>query len=289
MKEFIYLERNKRQSIANLAIIAFFSILVLVGITPFVAKINFFSFLDPSNEFFLKQLIPFFFAFMVLILSNKLILKRPNLKSFTSNVKFSWKKCFISFGAWILLLSILLGFQMFNNSNNFVFNFQLKPFLELFFISIVFVAIQAVFEELLFRSFILQSFGAVIKNKLLVVCCVSLLFTSLHLDNPEVRILGKEILIYYFLTSVFLSIIAILDQGIELTIGFHAANNLFGSVILTNNWQVFQTKALLTDMSPAKISWDIWIILLFLYPVLIVLYLKLARKNFGSIFDSTIS
>jgi membrane protease YdiL (CAAX protease family) len=110
------------------------------------------------------------------------------------------------------------------------------------------------------------------------------LFGILHLANPEVQLLGKVVLIYYILTGVFVGILTAMDNGLELGIGFHAANNIFGCLILTNNWQVFQTDAIWKDMTGPSIGWDIWVTLFIVYPLLLVLYSKIYKwKSFKSV------
>ena len=43
--------------------------------------------------------------------------------------------------------------------------------------------------------------------------------------NPEVEKLGYLILVYYIGSGLFLGIITLMDEGIELALGFHFANN----------------------------------------------------------------
>jgi hypothetical protein len=76
------------------------------------------------------------------------------------------------------------------------------------------------------------------------------------------------------LTGVFLGIIVLMDDGIELTSGYHLANNFFAVVILTNNWQVFQTDALLMDHSVPTFGWDNLLTILIIQPLLIYIFSK---------------
>ena len=40
-----------------------------------------------------------------------------------------------------------------------------------------------------------------------------------------------------------------MDEGLELALGFHAANNLFTALLVTADWTAFQTHSVLKDMS----------------------------------------
>jgi hypothetical protein len=42
-----------------------------------------------------------------------------------------------------------------------------------------------------------------------------------------------------------------MDDGLELTLGFHAANNLIGALLL--DWTVFQTHSILKDVEPQAV------------------------------------
>jgi hypothetical protein len=40
-----------------------------------------------------------------------------------------------------------------------------------------------------------------------------------------------------------------MDEGLELSLGFHAANNLIGALLVTSDWTVFKL-TILKDVSP---------------------------------------
>ena len=71
----------------------------------------------------------------------------------------------------------------------------------------------------------------------------SVIFGCLHISNPEVEKIGYSILIYY-IGPVFFGILTIIDRGIELALGFHIANNLLISLLLTSSWTAFQTESI---------------------------------------------
>jgi membrane protease YdiL (CAAX protease family) len=100
------------------------------------------------------------------------------------------------------------------------------------------------------------------------------IFGLMHFSNPEVNVLGFEIITYYILTGIFTNLMAVMDEGLELGIGFHAANNIFGCLIITNNWQVFQTDALWMDMSKPAIGLDLYITLFVFFPLMLFIFSK---------------
>ena len=53
------------------------------------------------------------------------------------------------------------------------------------------------------------------------------MFAMMHISNPELSVLGPGLLLYYFMAGVFLSLLTVQDDGLELAMAFHIFNNLF--------------------------------------------------------------
>ena len=104
----------------------------------------------------------------------------------------------------------------------------------------------------------------------------SRVFGLLHIANPEVEKLGYIIMVYYIGTGLFLGITALMDDGIELALGFHAANNLFTALLVTADWTAFQTHSVFKDMSdPTEIGiLEIFIPVFIIFPVLLLIFSK---------------
>ena len=112
-----------------------------------------------------------------------------------------------------------------------------------------------------------------------------LFFGAVHLSNPEIDLFGWSAILYYTITGVFLAAITFFDKGLELAWGFHAANNFFGVVLLTNNWQVLQTNALFTDTRAPEIGFELMLTLLVAYPVLFLFFAKRYRWDIKAVFS----
>ena len=127
---------------------------------------------------------------------------------------------------------------------------------------------------------------AAFKNRLLPLVFTSLAFGLLHIANPEVGKLGYFIMIFYIGTGFFLGIITLMDEGLELALGFHAANNLFIALLVTADWTAFQTDSIFKATSePTYIGWNEfianpWVIseiaipVFVIFPLLIFIYSK---------------
>ena len=106
------------------------------------------------------------------------------------------------------------------------------------------------------------------------IILTSFIFGCLHIFNPEVQKLGLGILIYYIGTGLFLGIITLMDEGIELALGFHAANNLITALLVTSSWTAFQTESILIDISDPSLVGETIISMLILYPLFYIYMYK---------------
>jgi hypothetical protein len=102
----------------------------------------------------------------------------------------------------------------------------------------------------------------------------SLIFGSLHVFNPEVLKMGYVIMIYYIGTGLFLGVLTLMDEGMELSLGFHAANNLIGALLITSDWSVFQTHSIFKDMSEPSAGFDVILPIVVIYPILLLIFSK---------------
>jgi len=103
----------------------------------------------------------------------------------------------------------------------------------------------------------------------------SVIFGSLHLFNPEIGKLGYGLLAYYIGTGFFFGLMTLMDEGAELAIGFHVANNLVTAILVTADWTAFQTASLYKDISNPSLFPELILFLGLIYPVTLI---YLARK-----------
>ena len=66
--------------------------------------------------------------------------------------------------------------------------------------------------------------------------------------------MGSILVLVYILTGFFLAVMTLMDDGLELAIGFHAANNLVVALLVTADWTAFQTHSLFKDVAEPQLS-----------------------------------
>jgi membrane protease YdiL (CAAX protease family) len=225
-----------------------------------------------SNLTFFLLLISFVFALASIYFVVSYLHQQTFLSVTTSRKKVDWKRIFFSFGLWaVFSIGSTLVFY-FSNPNLYVFDFKPIPFAVLFVIAVVLVPIQTSTEEYVFRSYLMQGFGNLARNKWFPLLMTSLIFGAMHLFNPEVEKMGNIIFVYYIGTGLFLGIITLMDEGLELALGFHAANNLIGALLITSDWSAFQTHSVFKDLSEPQAGFDIIMPVVLVYPVLLFIF-----------------
>ena len=233
-----------------------------------------------SNLNFFLLLLGFAFGFGAIILVVKIFHQLDMKNLITTRPKIDWKRVGLSFGIITVFISgsILLDYKL--SPENYEYNFELNRFLILALIGIVMVPIQTTFEELYFRGYLMQGLGSVFKSRAVALILTSVLFGALHFGNPEIGKLGNELLITYIGTGFLLGIMTLMDDGLELAIGFHAGNNLLTALLVTSDWTVFQTYSVLRFTGEPSVISDIYIPIFVIYPILILIFARLYKwKN----------
>ena len=226
----------------------------------------------PSNLRLFLMLFPFAFSFIgVWLVSNK-IHERSITSYFTSRTKLDLKRILFSFSLWASLMIFFILFDLYVNPENYEINFKPVPFLILFFISLFFMPIATSLEEFIFRGYLMKGFGNLFRNNLLPLIFTSVIFGVVHISNPEVSELGYGTMYFYIGTGFYLGIITLLDDGAELAMGWHAANNLVASLLVTTDWTVLQTNAILKDITEPSMDTEVILNLLIFYPLLIFIF-----------------
>ncbi|EZH75814.1 hypothetical protein ATO12_03230 [Aquimarina atlantica] len=248
-----------------------------------------------KNRFFAENMIFFVVLLAGLLFWVRYVHKQSILSLTTSRKKIDWNRFFFIFilMASFIIVSTLIVY--FINPENYLFNFQPVPFLILTVISILLVPIQTSFEEYLFRGYLMQGLGLAVKNKWFPLLVTSILFGVMHAANPEVEKLGPILMVYYIGTGLFLGIITLMDEGLELALGFHAANNLVTVLLITADWTALQTDSILIDISEPSAGFDVLTPVVVVFPIFLLILSKKYKwtgwkdKLLGNIPSDTIS
>ena len=230
------------------------------------------SLIDSNLNLFL-MLLSFAIGLLALLFVVKFIHKQTINSLTTSRKKIDWRRFWFSFILWGFVTVIFIVIEFLASPENYVLNFYLITFLVLFIIAVM-VPLQTSFEEYLFRGYLMQGLGVLSKNRWVPLFITSIAFGLLN-SNPEIEKIGYILLIHYIGTGFLLGIMTLMDEGLELALGFHAANNLIASLLLTADWTAFQTNSILKDISdPSMGNLEIVFPVLVIYPIILFVLSK---------------
>jgi len=182
----------------------------------------------------------------------------------TSRKNVDYSRILYSFTLISVVIVSTFFIDYFINSSNYELNFNLNKFLVLFLICLTLLPMQTSFEEYLCRGYLLQGIGIVTKSRALAFTLPSILFGLLHFANPEIDKLGNLFMIYYIIIGFALGVVTLMDEGLELALGWHYANNFTAALLVSADWSAIQTDAVFTYIAEPEISIEIMLsILLF--------------------------
>jgi membrane protease YdiL (CAAX protease family) len=227
-----------------------------------------------SNTTLFLVMISFVFAFAGIYFVVKFIHHQTLLSVTTSRSKVDWKRIWFSFFLWSFFSLVSFLFVYLRAPEQFVLQFKLVPFLILVILGCILIPIQTTTEEYVFRGYLMQGFANLAQNRWFPLLMTSIIFGSMHWTNPEVGKMGNIIMIYYIGTGLFLGVITLMDEGMELALGFHAANNLVGALLVTSDWTVFQTNSIFKDLSEPSAGIDVILPVVVIYPILLLIFSK---------------
>ena len=264
-------------------ILIFFS---LIGQLPMIPFLSAESLSPDANPMDLFKSIPSNLRLFLLLLSFVavvpgiwLVVKKlhdlPLMSILSSRKKIDLERVMYSFMLWGSIVSAFVFLEYSLSPENYEINFKLKEFLILAVIAILFIPIQTSVEEVVFRGYLMQGFGHWLNSRFMALFLTSIVFGSLHLANPEITALGYEFIFLYISVGFLLGIMTLMDDGLELAIGFHAANNLIAALLVTADWTVFQTESILINIAEPSLGITDFIAPLIIYPIILAVF---ARK-----------
>jgi membrane protease YdiL (CAAX protease family) len=233
-------------------------------------------------------LLPLVLGFWILLVYGILALKLPATKQFTGRHKIDWSRIGFSFLIWSLVIVVSVLVEYFLAPDHFIVQFDFSTFWPFLIVALLMIPFQTSFEELMFRGHLTQSIGYFSKHRLLALIIPSVLFGLMHIANPEVEKLGYGILAYYIGSGFFFAIMTLADEGIELALGTHAANNLIGALLISADWTAFNVPSVLKDVSEPSFGLDALLPLLVVYPLILYIFSRkyqwknTKQKLFGS-------
>ena len=155
------------------------------------------------------------------------VLEKRKIESL--NIVFSYRsllQMFVAIFAVVVLDFVYLA--ILKGSGFVIITFQ-RP--ENVYLIVLFAFFSAIYEELVFRGYLLQNFLRS-KRKITGILVSSLLFAVLHVFNPNMNVLT---LLNVFIIGIFLAMVTVRLRNIYFAVSFHAAFNFCDIFFGLNN------------------------------------------------------
>jgi len=217
----------------------------------------------------------FIIATVFFLLGIRYVHKKSIKGLITHRSKINWPKVLFGLVVWLVLLGLSEIVSYLIQPEVYSLNVQWGKLFWLFIICIFILPIQTTLEELVFRSYLMKGIGLMASHKWIPLVITSILFGLVHGTNPEVAKYGiVPMQLYYIGAGLLLGIMTIMDDGLELAIGVHAATNIFGALFMSYEGSVLQTDSI-WRMSEVN-AW----LMAVLFLVAGVIFLLLSKKMF---------
>ncbi|MCK5156508.1 MAG: CPBP family intramembrane metalloprotease [Spirochaetales bacterium] len=218
------------------------------------------------------------FIFLLLgILTAVRFILQISLKDFiTNSPRIRFGRGAFACCLWFLLLTIFSIIEFLLYPEKLSLTLDIRSLLLFLPAACIMVSIQAGSEEMLFRAFLGRWIGRYTSGALPAAVVSGLLFTAVHLLNPEIDLFSKSAAIYlfYFLFGFILMYFSKKDGGYELAIGIHIGNNLFSSIVINYEGSVMQTPSIYTAKSDSPLPALVFLIISSLIIYLVFLHKK---------------
>jgi membrane protease YdiL (CAAX protease family) len=189
-----------------------------------------------------------------LIVAVKLIHRRALLTLVTGEGGIDWRRIARAVGVWAVLGLATAAAEHLLYPERYYLSFSAERFFPFAAVALLLTPLQAATEELVFRGYVMQGLGLVLRRPAVIALLSAGLFTLPHLLNPEVQQHGALLLgTSYFVIGLLLAIVTLRDGRLELAIGVHAANNLVLVLVANYEGSVLTSEAIFTarELDPA--------------------------------------
>ncbi len=166
-----------------------------------------------------------------LLFAVRFIHRRPVGTIWNAVGRIRWKRIAQGMGGWFLLCGLASGLEAVLFRGRYVWTLEPEWWSYLP-VALLTVPVQTVAEEALFRGYLLQGLGQIVRRPIGLSVLNGLIFASFHLLNPEMSVNPWLAVANWWFLGAALTWLTLHDRGLELAIGIHTANNLFSFALV---------------------------------------------------------
>lgn len=187
---------------------------------------------------------PSLWLLLAVIGVTRVLHRRPALSLVRADLRVRWRRLAMGAAVWVFFAALFELSALAVYPQSYRWSFVPARFFPLLLAGLVFVPLQSTAEELFFRGYLLQGLGSKLGGPWSALVLTSVLFGLVHGANPELSRFGRAFLLYYIAIGAVLGLATLLDDGLELAIGAHTANNLYGALVVSFPGSVLDTPSL---------------------------------------------
>ena len=161
--------------------------------------------------------------------------KKKFMSLINTGKNIKWKRIIKGAGLWTGIMAFFTIVSLIFQHGDVTYNFNLSSFLILIVLSILIFPLQASFEEIFFRGYLMQGFRLISKKPVVPLVLTALIFVSIHFYNGTSLVTSLTIVISAVILGLMLGIIVLGENGLETAMGVHIANNMFVAIILNSS------------------------------------------------------
>jgi membrane protease YdiL (CAAX protease family) len=206
--------------------------------------------------------------------------RRSPLTLVTGRQSINWGRVGTGLGVWFALAVVasLVGFLL--DPSAFSLGPNLAAFVPFALLALILTPIQTTAEEVFFRGYLVQGASLISSNFLFLAVASGVLFMLPHLANPGMDSGFLLVSLYHFGFGAFLAWVSLKDGALELAIGAHAANNLYGAIVLGFEGSALNTPSLfLTDRFVPAYSLIQFLVTAAIFYVVVFVFFKRRTKK----------
>lgn len=185
---------------------------------------------------------------LVAVIAVVVVLHRRSWRTLvTPYARIDWRRMAQGATVWVVLSALFSVIEHLLHPGRYAWSLDLARWLPFALAALLLTPLQCAAEELVFRGYVIQGLGRLLRHPPALAVLSGLLFAVPHLLNPEIAAYGLAIMAAnYFVMGLFLAGVALRDGRLELAIGAHAGNNLLLALFINYDDSAFDTESVFT-------------------------------------------
>ena len=199
--------------------------------------------------------------------------KRKFISLINTACRVDWKRILKGAGIWFAILTVGSLVELIIDPGSVKVTFNPNTFIFLLLLSLMVFPLQASFEELFFRGYLMQAVGLLTKKPIIPLLVTSVIFAALHFWNGSDTITSVDIVLQVFIIGLTLGIITLGENRLETAMGVHIANNIFVSVVAnTANGGFEGLPSILTSYEAPNLLQDVSVFAVYALALIVVVF-----------------